>query len=309
MLKNFVNLEGFFRIVHTRGGLVLTDVKVHNAIVNQGKNSLLDRFFRGVTPTNSTWDFGFISTVSPTLAATDTIQSHGVWAIANLTTPTTTTFTGGTNGFQAVSSQSVSSVNSQPLGTPATITTAGAINGLFLCSTPTGGVIGSTGDILWSTVALGTSIVVAIGDVVYVTYTCTVGTSTAGITNQGKDRLLDSNFLNNLYTWKFKLYNGSVATISDTLSSHVGWTDVGQSAATPTWEPAGNTVTAAIFTDTVTTPGAQFSITANVTVNGIYIFDQTNTWLFANASGDILSGGLSLISNELVFIDYELAIT
>lgn len=310
-----IEIFGEFRLVQVRNGLVLKDTIIPNAIVAQGKISLLNKFWRGAAfgPTNATWDFGFMSTINPTLVVGDTIQSHAGWTVGNFSTPSTTTFTGGTNGFNAVATQSITSFNTGIFGTPVTITTAGTIGGLFLTSTPSGPIGTSATDVLWSTASLtGANLTVNVGDVVYVSYKCSVGTAVAGVVNQGKDRLLDTMFNNNVYTWQADMFTGGLAALTDTLSTMTGWSNAGASASgaqTTTFEAATAAGTAAsIFTAINTQPGVGFTTNA-ATINGIYVYDTTSTYLFANTRGNIATGGLVLLSNELIFFDYRIGIT
>jgi hypothetical protein len=128
---------------------------IHNLVVNEGLNNILDVYFHNTSQT-ATWYIGLKGTGAP--AAGDTLASHGSWTEF-------TSYSGDRKEFveNAASSQSID--NS---GNPGVfnINGSGTVAGAFLSSVSTG-----TAGVLFSAVDFSVSRSVDSGDTVNVTYT------------------------------------------------------------------------------------------------------------------------------------------
>ncbi len=162
--------RGRFQIEHWRAGKKIAVYDVPNAIVNEGKNQLLNVQFNSATPITA-WYIGLIDgSGTPVLAATDIyahISNGNGWnentAYSNATRPQWT--------LGASSGQSVTNSNPAVFNINAT----GSIYGMFVVgggSTPS--TIGdhAGGGTLWGAAAFTSGTVsVANGDQLKVTYT------------------------------------------------------------------------------------------------------------------------------------------
>jgi hypothetical protein len=173
-----LDLKGKYVVEHWRNGRRINEYHFPNAVVNQGKNQILEVNFHSGTPITS-WFLGLISNVGYTaLAATDTYQDINQ---AGNGWDEFTTYTDGNNGDDATtrpawgagaaSGQSVTNATAAVFN----VTSAGTVKGVF----QVGGIVAAqtkndhaASGVLWST-ALFTSgdVVVANGDQLKVTYT------------------------------------------------------------------------------------------------------------------------------------------
>jgi hypothetical protein len=175
-----LNLKGKFIVEHWRNGRRINEYQFPNAVVNQGKNQVLNvNFYSGTQIT--AWYLGLIASTGYTaLALTDTYQdinqAGNGWDEA-------TAYTDGNNANDATTrpvwAAGAASGQATTNASPAVfnITSAGTIKGVF----QVGGIVAAAtkndhaaSGVLWST-ALFTSgdVVVANGDQLKVTYTVT----------------------------------------------------------------------------------------------------------------------------------------
>ncbi len=144
----------------SKGKLILAQ-KNHNAIVNVGKNYILDVMFNTQTQiAQSSWCIGIIDNASFTaLAAADTMASHTGW-IENTAYSESTRVAWG----QASSSgQTVTNASAATFD----ITSTGTLQGVFLTSNNTKG--GTTGT-LWTEALFTSPIPVSNGDQIKISY-------------------------------------------------------------------------------------------------------------------------------------------
>jgi len=165
-LRGGVRAAGFVdaRAYNPNGVLFWEDLNLHNIVVNQGLDHVLDTQLSGGTPV-TTWYVELIDGGPPTLVAGDTYQSHAGWTeVTNYTGERQTWVDGG------VSAQSVS--NS---GSPASFAILGAVTvgGVALVSFATKSDV-STGKFMYSEVAFSSDRGLDTGDTLEITYTQTM---------------------------------------------------------------------------------------------------------------------------------------
>ena len=133
-----------------------------NAATDQGLNHVLDVVFHGTSPT-ATWYIGLI-TGTGTLAAADTLASHGGWTEG-------TSYSGTRKEWTEGAASSKSMTNSTPVDFACNGSMT--VKGAFLCSVDSG-----TSGVLFCTAAFsGGDQAVASGDTLRVTYTLTAAAS------------------------------------------------------------------------------------------------------------------------------------
>lgn len=130
--------------------------RIHNVVTTQGKNELLDKFFKGSSYT-ATWYMGLAG--AGTKAAADTLASHGAWTeqtpyAGNRPAITFGTSSGGSNTATAVSYS---------------ITGSATVAGAFVANVNTG-----TSGVLYSVSDFSVSRSVVNGDTLNVTLTVAV---------------------------------------------------------------------------------------------------------------------------------------
>lgn len=123
-----------------------------NLVVNQGKNDILDKYFKGSSYT-AAWFLGLKGT--GTIAAGDTLASHAGWTEITGYTGNRKSITWGTAASQALSASSTVT-----FAINATVTIAGG----FICTVATG-----TSGILYSVENFSTSRSLVSGDTLNVT--------------------------------------------------------------------------------------------------------------------------------------------
>lgn len=158
-IKNDLNAKGKFIIEHFRGDEKIGEYEVPNGIVDQGLNSILGVYFHSDTQIASTsWFIGLIDNSGfSALANGDTLASHAGWNEF-------TTYTGNRLAWGAGASSARSITNASTVNFP--ITGTGTLKGIFICSVATG-----ASGTLWSTAPFGSTVAVANGDTLKVTYT------------------------------------------------------------------------------------------------------------------------------------------
>jgi hypothetical protein len=126
--------------------------ETHNLVTNQGKNDILDKYFKGSSYT-AAWFLGLKGT--GTIAAGDTLASHGGWTEITGYTGDRKAITWGTAASQELSASSTVS-----FAITATVTIAGG----FITTAETG-----TSGILYSVENFSTSRSLVSGDTLNVT--------------------------------------------------------------------------------------------------------------------------------------------
>lgn len=141
--------------------------EVHNLVTNVGLDDVLEHYIKGTAYTES-WSVGLINT-TPTVDATDTMASHGVW----------TEVTAYTEGVRedlimgTVASQSVD--NSLSKASFSINTNSTVIGGAFICDDNTKG--GGTGLLYGAGAFTGGDKTADSGDTLNVTVTCTAASA------------------------------------------------------------------------------------------------------------------------------------
>lgn len=151
---------GRFRIQHLRDGRVIGEYDVPNGIVDVGLNHILDAEFHSGSQI-TTWYVGLVDNAGfSAFANGDTMSSHAGWAesvaYSNANRPQWT--------CGAASSRQISNSTTVDF----TINATATIKGLFITSDNTKS---GTSGTLWSTAAFGSTVSVASGDTLKVTYT------------------------------------------------------------------------------------------------------------------------------------------
>lgn len=149
--------HGKFIVEHFREGQKIGEYEFPNGIVDVGLNKILDVMFGAVTQITS-WFIGLIDNSGfSALANADTLASHGGWNEF-------TNYTGNRKAWSVGAAASRSITN----GTTAdfAITGTGTLKGIFVSNASSG-----TSGTLWSTAAFGSTVAVANGDTLKVTYT------------------------------------------------------------------------------------------------------------------------------------------
>lgn len=157
---DILKFTGKFFVEQVRDGEIINSFEVFNAVKTVGKNNILDVMFNSGTQ-SGTWVLGLIDgSGTQTFNDADTMASHAGWseltAYAEANRPT---WTSG-----AASSASIT--NASPV--VFTLNATNTVHGIFVVNQNTKG--GTTGT-LWSTVAFGSELSVANGDVLRLTYT------------------------------------------------------------------------------------------------------------------------------------------
>ena len=130
--------------------------EMDNLVVNQGKNHWLGVEFTGTTQV-TTWYIGIINNAGfITLAATDVLGTSN-WAEWS-------SYSGNRQSWGPGAPASQSITNGTPVSF--TMTAAGTLNGIFVCSVATG-----TSGTLWGEASFGSTVPVNPGDVLKTTYT------------------------------------------------------------------------------------------------------------------------------------------
>lgn len=161
--KDKLGLMGFYpKIEHYRNGKLIDTYSLYNDITNEGKNSILEVYFKDGTQIASTsWFIGLISNSGfSALAAADTMSSHSGW----------TEFTGYTQSTRVAWGPGTPASQSVTNATPATfdINASGTLKGIFVPSNSTKS--GTTGK-LWATGLFTADVPVSNGDQMKITYT------------------------------------------------------------------------------------------------------------------------------------------
>lgn len=158
MTTQELQLRGFFKWeLFDKNGNLKDSGSIKNGIVTQGKNSLLDSQFRAQTQITA-WYTGLIDNSGWTAeSASDTLSSHSGWSEF-------TSYTGNRIQWSPGAASSGSITNSSTMDFA--ITGTGTIKGIFICSASSG-----TSGTLWSTADFPSTIAVANGDTLKVTYT------------------------------------------------------------------------------------------------------------------------------------------
>lgn len=151
-------LKGKFHVEHyDKDGNLKGTYDLPNGITTEGKNKLLDVFFHAVTQI-TTWYIGLIDNSGWSAeSAADTLASHAGWTEF-------TTYTGNRQEWTEGAASSASITNGTPVTFP--ITGTGTLKGIFIASAASG-----TSGTLWSTADFASTVPVANGDSLKITYT------------------------------------------------------------------------------------------------------------------------------------------
>lgn len=158
--KSPIGFEGHFNLEQWRDGKLFKTYKLKNGVVNQGKNAILDSYFRNQAPP-ALWYLGLIDNAGFTALddANDTALSHTGWAEATGYTeanrPTWVT--------TAAASQSITN----PTPATFTINATQTLKGIFAI---TDNVKSGTSGVLWATALFAGNIPVANLDILKITY-------------------------------------------------------------------------------------------------------------------------------------------
>ncbi len=154
---NDLKAKGKFIVEHFRDGEKIGEYEFPNGIVDQGLNSILGIMFHSDTQI-TTWYIGLIDNSGfSALANADTLASHAGWNEF-------TNYTGNRKAWTAGASASRSITNASTVDFA--ITGTGTLKGIFVSNAATG-----TSGTLWSTAAFSSTVAVANGDTLKVTYT------------------------------------------------------------------------------------------------------------------------------------------
>lgn len=151
-------MRGKFHVEHYDAAGNLKDrYEINNGITNQGKNSLLGIMFHADTQITS-WYIGLIDNSGWSAeAAADTLASHSGWNEF-------TNYTGNRQAWGPGASSGQSITNGTPVSF--SITGSGTLKGIFVASAASG-----TSGTLWSTADFASTVTVANGDTLKITYT------------------------------------------------------------------------------------------------------------------------------------------
>lgn len=158
--ENGIGFEGHFNLEQWRDGELIKTYKLTNGVVNQGKNAILDSYFRNQAPP-ATWYLGLIDNAgfSALDDTNDTAAAHAGWAEATgYTEPNRPTWVTTAAASQAITNP-----------TPATFTISATqtLKGIFAI---TDNVKSGTSGSLWATALFAGDIPVANLDILKITY-------------------------------------------------------------------------------------------------------------------------------------------
>ena len=162
MNKEQLKLRGRFIVEHrNKAGKLLKKLDITNAIVNEGKDALLDIMFGGATQ-KTTWYIGLIDNAGfTTLDVTHTHDAHAGWAES----------TAYSEGNRQAWDEAAASGESMASATPSVFsidTDTTALNGIFVSEFNTKG--STAAGILWSEASFGGVLNTNDGDTVNITY-------------------------------------------------------------------------------------------------------------------------------------------
>lgn len=159
-IGDILSPQGFFGVELFREGIKILDLIVPNTVTTAGKNSWLDIYFRNQTQI-SAWYIGLVDNSGWTaFDVADTMGSHSGWTEA-------TGYSQSTRVAWSVGAASAASITN---GTAATfdITGTATLKGIFVTS---GSAKSGTSGTLWTGAAFGSTVAVANGDQLKITYT------------------------------------------------------------------------------------------------------------------------------------------
>lgn len=153
-------IKGRFKVEHFRDGNKIGEYLLNNGIVDVGIHTLFDVFFRAGTQI-TTWYLGLIDNSGFTgLSNSDTMSSHSGWSestiYSNANRPTWNS--------DAPASRQITNSTTVDFN----INASGTIKGIFVTSNNTKG---GTSGTLWATALFSSTVTVANGDTLKITYT------------------------------------------------------------------------------------------------------------------------------------------
>jgi hypothetical protein len=133
-MKQSFDIQGMYVIECEKDGIILARHRFRNAIVNEGKNSLLNTMFSGVAKAD--WYFGLIAS-GATLSINDTLASHAGWTeVTDYANDRKIAVWPGPSTARSISTENAVFVMEDDV----------TLRGAFLCNAETGAV-----GTLWST--------------------------------------------------------------------------------------------------------------------------------------------------------------
>lgn len=160
-LSDQIGLTGIFDFELVRAGKTIIKDRFYNAITNEGKNNLLNRFFNQTGTNTNTWYFGLIdATTFSSTNTSDTMAAHPGWVEFTDYSGNRKAWGHGTAAAQAIG-------NVSPFSFTFTNSSIVELYGAFMCSDSTVG--GMTG-LLWNTAPFNALLPVQVDDVLNCTY-------------------------------------------------------------------------------------------------------------------------------------------
>jgi len=170
---NLLPLKGRLVIEHWREGEKIAEYNITNGITNEGKNRLFDVMFHG-TSAHTTWYLGLIDNnnyggtgVQATDKYDDIDQAGHDWdEFTGYSEANRVTWPEDAASGQSISNSAVATF---------TISSAGAVRGVFLCAGTNAATKGDhtagTAHCLWATALFASTVTVAVSDQLKITYT------------------------------------------------------------------------------------------------------------------------------------------
>lgn len=153
---------GIYDFTLVRAGKVIFEDRFYNAITNEGKNNILNRFFKGTGTNTTSWFFGLVDGATfSSVNASDTMLSHPGWTEFIDYSGERKAWGHGTATGQQIT-------NASPFTFTFTNGTPTDLWGVFLCTeTVKSGTIGT----LWNTAPFNSLLPVQQDDVLNCSYT------------------------------------------------------------------------------------------------------------------------------------------
>lgn len=156
-----IGVKGKFKVELIRDGNVIETIEFNNTVMNEGKNKLLDVFFRNQTQI-ATWYIGLMDNAGYSAnPVTDTMSSHAGWAES-------VAYSEGVRQTWAVDAAASQQIANGVTAATFSINATATLRGIFVASNSTKS--GTTGT-LWASALFPSTLPVANGDSVKITYT------------------------------------------------------------------------------------------------------------------------------------------
>ena len=158
-LEDGIKFKGQMKVEVIRDGKTIHEELFSNDVVDEGKTSILDSFFRNQAPPAQFY-LGLLNDPA-TLAASDVMSSHAGW----------TEFTAYSEVTRPAWGTTAAAANSITNSTPATFTITGGATTIFGIFVPSENTKSGVTGILWSTAPFAGPIPVTGGDIIKISYT------------------------------------------------------------------------------------------------------------------------------------------